>query len=92
MLISSLLPEMLMGFKLMHRTHRVRASTCKQLIGDEGEDFSLMRAKMEKEKEKLAILQSDSVNEHVIRDEWSKHVSTRINCKIFPSKRSKKHD
>ena len=47
---------------------------------------------MEKEKEKLAILQSDSVNEHVIRDEWSKHVSTRINCKIFPSKRSKKHD
>ena len=37
-----------MGFKLMHLTHRVRASTCKQLIGDEGEDFSLMRAKMEK--------------------------------------------
>ena len=30
---------MLMGFKLMHLTHRVRASTCKQLIGDEGEDF-----------------------------------------------------
>ena len=39
MLILSLLPQMLMGFKLMHLTHRVRASTCKQLIGDEGEDF-----------------------------------------------------
>ena len=81
-----------MGFKLMHLTHSVRALTCKQLIGDEGEDFSLMREKMEKEKERLAILQSDSVNEHVIWDEWSKQVSTRINCKIFPSKRSKKHD
>ena len=39
MLILSLLPQMLMGFKLMHLTHRVRASTYKQLIGDEGEDF-----------------------------------------------------
>ena len=62
MLILSLLPEMLMGFKLMHLTHRVRASTCKQLIGDEGGDF-LMRAKMEKEKEKekLTISRSQTV-------------------------------
>ena len=62
MLILSLLPEMLMGFKLMHLTHRVSASTCKQLIGDEGGDF-LMRAKMEKEKEKekLTISRSQTV-------------------------------
>ena len=49
-----------MGFKLMHLTHRVRASTCKQLIGDEGEDF-FMRAKMGKRKGKvdnLAVKQS----------------------------------
>ena len=61
-----------MGFKLMHLTHRVSASTCKQLIGDEGGDF-LMRAKMEKEKEKekLTISQSDIVNEHVITDHRS---------------------
>ena len=45
MLILSLMPQMLMGFKLMHLTHRVSTSTYKQLIGDEGEDFSLMRWK-----------------------------------------------
>ena len=64
---------MLMGFKLMHLTHSVRASTCKQLIGDEGEDF-LWGQRWEKEKEKLTISQSNSLNEYVIRDEWPQDV------------------
>ena len=71
MLILSLLPQMLMGFKLMHLTHRVRASTCKQLIGDEGEDFFYEG--------------KDGTN-------GLKALCTRINCEIFSSKRSKKHD
>ena len=74
MLILSLLPQMLMGFKLMHLTHRVRASTCKQLIGDEGEDFFLWGQRWEKEKEKLTISQLNSLNEYVIRDEWPQGV------------------
>ena len=89
MLILSLLPQMLMGFKLMHLTHRVRASTCKQLIGDEGEDFFNEGEDGRKRKGKVDNLaQSDSVNEYVIKDEWSKHGSTRMKCEIFSSKRS----
>ena len=82
MLILSLLPQMLMGFKLMHLTHRVRASTRKQLIGDEGEDGRKRKGKVDN------LAQSDSVNEYVIKDEWSKHGSTRMKCEIFSSKRS----
>ena len=76
MLILSLLLQMLMGFKLMHLTHGVCALTCKQLIGDEGEDFfnEGEDGKKEKEKEKLTMSVRHCFNKHVIRDKWSQHV------------------
>ena len=50
--------------------------------GDEGEDGRKRKGKVDN------LAQSDSVNEYVIKDEWSKHGSTRMKCEIFSSKRS----